>query len=196
MLTLLCPKLCGFSQAEWRVGCYRKHAFPRSCPVPTAQMADLLSLLLTAPFFPTQDCDPLWLCMTQCNRSNHRLEEFSNVPKERGTGSAELGGCLEDCLHTKKGYDLMRGRYSSLYKKHLCPKNRILNFAPFCMVRITVQQSKWGKLHGESRQERISRSCNSSGAKTSLFLLCVHVWIILSNYQLMFWKYMCLFIVS
>lgn len=132
-------------------------------------MADLFSLLPADPFFPTQDWDPLWLCMTQCNCSTQRLGEFSDVPKERGRGSAELAGCSEDCLHAKKGYDLMWGRYSSFYIKHLCPQNRILIFASFYMAR-EVQLREGA---GRNRLKRNSSLAAQLPLRFFLLALCI-----------------------
>jgi hypothetical protein len=94
-------------------------------------------------------------------------------PSKGGQG-VQNWGCFQDSLHTKKGYDLMRSRYSSSYKKHLCPKNRIMIFPSFCMDGITVEQSNSGMVNRGSRQ-RTSRPSNLAGAEISAFLPCIYV---------------------
>lgn len=75
------------ARTEWQISCYRKCLFPCSCPVLTVQMVDLFSLLPAILFFSTQDCDPLWSCMTQSAVGTlTELRGFQMCPNERERG--------------------------------------------------------------------------------------------------------------
>lgn len=63
--------------------------------------------LTSRPFLPHTGLGSFVIVYDSVQLQHSETWEFSDVPKERGRGRAELAGCLEDCLHAKKGYDLM-----------------------------------------------------------------------------------------
>ena len=76
------------ARAGWQIACYRSVLSLAAVQfLLDMQMGGLFLLLPAIPFFLTQDCDPLWSCMTQSVAGTLiELRSFQMCPSEREQG--------------------------------------------------------------------------------------------------------------